>query len=171
MMRPDRWLTLRRRLRRAASERARGLPTAIVILQMAVSSGASPRAAIEILAGLRLQPGPLHRVVDDFASIREALALGASLDDVMVSVAATMSASTQRVLDVLRRAEVDGSPLALHLDVLVHELRRERASELDLIAQRLTVSMLFPLVFCILPAFILLAIVPLLQTSLQGLPL
>jgi hypothetical protein len=47
-------------------------------------------------------------------------------------------------------------------------LRRRRAEE-D--ARRLPVQLLFPLVLCVLPAFGLLAVVPLLLASLQSLQL
>ena len=75
-----------------------------------------------------------------------------------------------RVLDLLRRAELDGSALSVQLELLVRDFRTMRALSLDAAAQRMTVSLLFPLVLCILPAFILLAIVPLLLGAVSGLP-
>ncbi|MFT7474812.1 MAG: hypothetical protein ACI81L_001744, partial [Verrucomicrobiales bacterium] len=55
-------------------------------------------------------------------------------------------------------------------ELLVRDFRRRRAMDLDTAAQRLTISLLFPLVVCILPAFVLLAVVPLLLSALAGLP-
>ena len=78
--------------------------------------------------------------------------------------------STYRVLDLLRRGEVDGLDLATQLEFVVQDLRRDRAIALDTAAQRLTVALLFPMVLCILPAFLLLAIVPLLLDVLSQLP-
>ena len=108
----------------------------------------------------------------DFAHVDRRLALGASLDTAILEASAgsTRSPEIVRVLDVLRRAEHDGGSLQLQFEFLIRDLRRQRANALDEAAQRLTVSLLFPLVLCILPAFILLAVAPLLVEALRGLP-
>ena len=46
-------------------------------------------------------------------------------------------------------------------------MRRRRAEEA---ARRLPVQLLFPLVLCVLPAFVLLAVVPLLLAAVPQLP-
>ena len=111
-------------------------------------------------------------VARDFAEVDERLRLGASLDTAILETARGGGPTPEivRVLDVLRRAEHDGGSLQLQFEFLIRDLRRHRANALDEAAQRLTVSLLFPLVLCILPAFVLLAIAPLLVEALSGLP-
>jgi len=160
-----------RRARRASEgARLRALPNAVVLLQIAVAAGRTPRGAIDAIGGLTIG-GDLGVVVDDFATVARRLALGAALSDaILVTEGRELSVSMMRVLDLLRRAENDGAVLSLQLELLVRDLRTTRALSLDVAAQRMTVSLLFPLVLCILPAFILLAIVPMLLGALSGLP-
>ena len=73
-------------------------------------------------------------------------------------------------LELIGLSEIDGGDLSLHLELVVHDLRRERAAVLDAAAQRLTIALLFPLVLCILPAFVLLAIAPLVLEVIAELP-
>ena len=71
----------------------------------------------------------------------------------------------------LRGAARYGAPLGASLERVAVDariLRRRRAEE-D--ARRLPVQLLFPLVLCVLPAFGLLAVVPLLLASLRSLQL
>ena len=64
-----------------------------------------------------------------------------------------------------------GVPLLPGLERTGLELRldRRRAAELD--ARRVPVRLLAPLVTCVLPAFALLTVVPLLAASLEALPI
>lgn len=73
------------------------------------------------------------------------------------------------VVEALVVAHRTGAPLrpALERVAAVARDRRRRAAEEA--ARRLPVTLLFPLVCCVLPAFVLLAVVPLLATSLQSL--
>ena len=164
-------VSMGRRARRASEEaRTKALPNAVVLLQIAVAAGRTPRGAIDAIGGLRIG-GDLGVVVDDFATVAKRLALGAALSDAILTPdRRDQSVSMMRVLDLLRRAELDGAALGLQLELLVRDFRTTRALSLDAAAQRMTVSLLFPLVLCILPAFILLAIVPLLLGAISGLP-
>jgi len=160
-----------RRSRRVSEEaRIRALPNAVVLLQIAIAAGRTPRGAIDAIGGLRID-GDLGLVVDDFGCVAKRLAMGAALSEAILTPAGKdVSVSMMRVLDLLRRAELDGVVLSLQLELLVRDFRTTRALSLDAAAQRMTVSLLFPLVLCILPAFILLAIVPLLLGAVSGLP-
>ncbi len=168
-----RWILPIRRRRR--SERrttyniARGLPTAVVLLQLAIRSGAHPRNALAAVVDLPFDSGAVTEVATLFRAVHERLELGADMTSAMLALQRP-APDVNRVLDALRRAEVDGGPVATHLEVLVSDLRSQRRTVLDGAAQRLTISMLFPLVLCILPAFVLLAVVPLVLAALRGLP-
>ncbi len=165
-------LKQRRSARALAHARATGLPTVVMLLSLATAAGQSPRSAISSVARLADVPGAVGVVSKDFAAVGERLQLGASLSTAILESTTADGPTPEivRVLDVLRRAENDGASLQLQFEFLIRDLRRHRANALDEAAQRLTVSMLFPLVLCILPAFVLLAVAPLLVEALQGLP-
>ena len=63
-----------------------------------------------------------------------------------------------------------GVPLAPSLDRLGAELRLDRRRGAERDARRVPVRLLGPLVACVLPAFALLTVVPLLAASLQTIP-
>lgn len=165
-------LKARRSSRQLTHARAIGLPTVVMLLSLATAAGQSPRSAIASVALLAGSPGAVGVVARDFAAVDQRLQLGASISTAILEAAGGGGPTPEivRVLDVLRRAEHDGASLQLQLEFLIRDLRRHRANALDEAAQRLTVSMLFPLVLCILPAFVLLAVAPLLVEALQGLP-
>lgn len=153
----------------------RGLPGAIVLLQVLVASGENPRRALTQLntvVGATASQTPLAAACAALGSVTIHLELGASFADAVIAVERdnAVSSSVVRVLDLMRRSEVDGEPLLAHLEILATDFRRRRATALDEAAQRLTLSMLFPLVLCILPAFIVLAVVPLVVNAIAGLP-
>lgn len=166
--------TLRKRsaVRRKRDEEVRGLPGAVLLLHVALASGASQRKSLDSLARFGTWTGPTGSASRAIACVANRIALGASFSDALYAAEAEdeIGSSTHRVLDVLRRSELDGQPIGLHLEIMIAELRRERANALDVAAQRLTISLLFPLVLCILPAFIVLAVVPLVLSALSGLP-
>lgn len=161
----------RRRAQQLQADHVRGLPAAALLLQIVGSAGAPPRTAIALVGAVDAGDNPLGVVAADLAAVSRRLELGADLTEAILAIDSDdTSTALVRVLDVLRRAEADGVELGPHLSAVVRELRRERATALDVAAQRLTISLLFPLVVCILPAFVLLAIVPLLLGALSNLP-
>lgn len=164
-----RWSGARRQMRRRADLRVRGLPGAVSLLQVATAAGLPPRAAIAAVANID-SALELDAVLSELGAVSRRLDLGADLSSAILALDRRDQRRMVKVIDVLRRAEVDGVALATHLDILVRDLRRERAVALDVAAQRLTVSLLFPLVVCILPAFVLLAVVPLLLGAFSNLP-
>ncbi len=149
-----------------------GLPGVVLLLQVALAGGVSPRRAMDVIARFSSWQGALGVASRSIGAVASRISLGAAFADALFAAEAAgeIGPSTHRVLDLLRRSELDGEPLTMQLDIVIVELRRHRANELDAAAQRLTVALLFPLVLCILPAFIVLAVVPLVVSALAGLP-
>jgi tight adherence protein C len=65
----------------------------------------------------------------------------------------------------------DGTPLLPALERAATELRDQRRHRAEARARRVPVLLLFPLVLCVLPAFVLLAVVPLLAGATASLRL
>ncbi|MEZ5168111.1 MAG: type II secretion system F family protein [Acidimicrobiales bacterium] len=75
---------------------------------------------------------------------------------------------TRGLLNALAVAEHDGGAVLPTLLRVGDEARRRRRVEAQERARRLPVTMLLPLVVCVLPAFGLLAVAPLLLAPLRG---
>jgi pilus assembly protein TadC len=71
------------------------------------------------------------------------------------------------ILDVLKQGHLEGDAVAGRLEHLSVDYRRIALSRDQAAARRLSVRILFPMVLCMLPAFALLTIVPLLVASLN----
>jgi tight adherence protein C len=96
---------------------------------------------------------------------------GSSLGDELDALALRLGEVSRVLVVVLVAAERYGAPLAAPLALAADELRRKRRHQLEQAARRLPVRLLFPLALGVLPAFVLLTVVPLVATSLPGLGL
>jgi pilus assembly protein TadC len=144
--------------RRLASRRALELPVAIDLLAACLGVGASQQAALATVAdGIAGSLGAdLHRVA-------AAMQVGASADEAWSLVNA---ADLQAVAGLLRRAERTGAPVTPLLGMLA-EQRRQQARGVAMDAARaLGVRSTGPLGLCFLPAFVLIAVVPLVVSLL-----
>jgi tight adherence protein C len=158
-------------LRRRTSDRAReravraALPDTVDLFRLAIGSGLSVRQAVEAVADRA--PAPVDAAL---AEVVRRVGLGERLGDALDALDPLGDAALP-LAAALRAAARHGAPLGDALERVVADarvLRRRRAEE-D--ARRLPVQMLFPLVLCVLPAFGLLAVVPLLLASLRSLQL
>jgi tight adherence protein C len=75
----------------------------------------------------------------------------------------------RRTVAVLERSESLGTPLKDSLVQLAADVRSSRAALAAEKARKAPVKMLFPLVFLVLPAFLLLTVVPVLLSTLRSL--
>ncbi len=89
-----------------------------------------------------------------------AIAVGRPIADVVGDLG-RLHAALPPILTVLVHASADGSPVADHLQTLVAEVRGQRRRLLEQRLARLPIRLTLPIVACILPAFILLGILPL----------
>jgi tight adherence protein C len=74
----------------------------------------------------------------------------------------------RRLSSTLEQSSRLGSPVAERLRGLAREVRAERRDREEERARRAPVAMLFPLVFLILPAFVLAAVVPTILVATRG---
>jgi tight adherence protein C len=156
--------------RAARMERARiaglrgSLPELLDLVAVSVSAGLTPRLALERAA--RVVGEPLSSA---FERIREAVSVGTPW------LVALRSAEDVAGLDEVKRLASTlalsarlGSPVGERLRALAKDVRSERRAEAEERARRAPVTMLFPLVFLILPAFVLTAVVPAVIVATRG---
>jgi tight adherence protein C len=144
---------------RAAARRrlevSRSVPDVLDVVAVSVAAGLSPRLALERTDAV---PGPLGQ---ELSAIRHDVALGGSWSKGLREVARRLNvAELRRLAVVLERGQRLGAPMADRLRDFSREMRAERRSRREERARRAPVAMLFPLVFLILPAFVLAAVVP-----------
>jgi pilus assembly protein TadC len=159
-------LAERRRRVRAQHAVDTDLPEAVDLLVLGIGGGLSVRHALEAVA--RRGSGPLavhlRAVVADVAR-------GRRLADALDDLPARAGEGVRPLVAALTSAERYGAPLNAALDRLADEVRATRRRRAEEAARRVPVKLLFPLVACILPAFALLTVAPLIAGALKTLRL
>lgn len=154
--------------RRRAAEADRqawadALPDAVDLLALGLGSGLAVGPALSLVAPR--SPPPLGPAL---AEAHARTIHGEPLVDALERVAAQGSASRPLVA-LLVAAHHDGSPIVDPLTRLADDLRADRRRAVEARARQVPVRLLFPLVLCSLPAFVLLAIVPPVVAALSDL--
>ena len=128
MIIPLRQIRQRRAQRCNALILAQAMPSFASLLGVLVSSGQQPRQALTTF--VESSPaGNLSALANDLGPVARALAVGADFAEAIDRLDATtpIGLSLYRVLDLLRRGEADGLDLALQLEFVVQDLRRDRS--------------------------------------------
>lgn len=141
------------------------LPDAIDLLLVAIHAGLTPEQALR-----RLQPylhGVLYRAVDEvFVRVGDGQRFGDALD----ALADIIGEPARPLVAALAGSERYGLPLGPALDLVATTSRDLRRRTTETAARKLPVRLSFPLVLCILPAFIVLTVVPAILGALRALP-
>jgi tight adherence protein C len=157
-------LVLARAARRRRSAASREVPLFLDLLAVTTSAGLPPQLAV----GIAAEPlqGPLG---DELRGAVGRVDLGRRWrDEIAASADRLMLHDLGRAIGLLLRTQRLGTSLADEMSRLAADVRegaRLRAVER---ARTAPVKMLFPLVFLILPAFLLLTVVPLLLTTVRS---
>jgi tight adherence protein C len=153
--------------RRAAAFRSamsRAVPELLDVVAVCVTAGLTPRLALE--RAVDTVPDPLST---ELVRARTAVSLGGSWRDALRSLAERARlAELRRLAVTLERSDRLGTPVAEHLRELARGVRAARRAMEEERARRAPVFMLFPLVFLILPAFVLAAVVPAVLVATRG---
>lgn len=158
------------RLRARRHERHRlallesGLPEVVDLLVLAVGAGANVGQAVA--AAGRRGTGPL---AEEMARITREVERGARVADALDHLPARAGEATCGLAAALASCERYGAPLGPALERLGNEVRRQRRRRAEEAARKVPVLLLFPLVLCILPAFALLTVAPLVAGALRAL--
>lgn len=157
------WGVRRRRSAQASQARLRELNDLVPLLQLAVGAGLTVRSTLAAVT-----PWSAGRLGAQLGELLERVEQGASLADGLDALPEALGETCRGLASVLGAAERYGSPLVDPLARLGAELRLQRRRQLEQAARRVPVQLLFPLALGVLPAFVLLAVVPLAATALDG---
>ncbi len=145
--------------RRAESQIARELPVAVDLLAVAISAGCTPHLAVTLVADWAPRATSTW-----LAAVRRRCALGtgfsAALSDELPSP------QLRPLVDALLATDRYGAPVGAALSRVAVEARAAVRRQAETQARTVPVRLLFPLVFLVLPAFVLLTVAPALLTSL-----
>ncbi len=156
----------RRRRKRRRALLLRDLPEVADLLVLAVGAGLTVPLAVAAVS--RRAPGPLAA---ELARVMEEVGLGRRLSDALADVPSRVGEEVRPLIAALVASDRYGAPLLDGLIRLSGELGADRRRRAEEAARRVPVKLLFPLVFCTLPAFALLTVAPLLAGALRALRL
>lgn len=150
-----------RAIRLAAIESA--LPECVDFFRLAIGAGHSIHQVIDVVV-----PHLPALIAPTFVEVRRRSRLGMRLGDALDPLD-ELGDSFRPLASALRSSAFDGVPLSSSLERVAADARLVRRRHAEERARKLPVRLLFPLVTCILPAFGLLTVVPLLVASLPSL--
>jgi tight adherence protein C len=158
------WARARATRQRHADRLVREVPDLIELFRLANSAGLTVHLAVAAVAAR--SPGVLGASLRDVCA---RVAVGDRLADALDGFA-TCGEPARPLGAALAAGERYGDPLGPTLERLSLEARMLRRRHAEEAARRLPVHLLFPLVLCVLPAFVLLTVAPLLLVALPQLP-
>ena len=141
------------------------VPELIDLLRLASGSGASVHQVLGRIA--EHEPPEFSEAL---GRVRHRVARGDRLGDAL-DLLVESGGAVRPVGVALRSAAFDGIPLGPALDRVAIDARLRRRRNAEIAARRLPVKLLFPLIVCILPAFGLLTVVPLLLAAIGDIQL
>lgn len=140
------------------------MPELIDLLVIAAAAGHTVHGCLDVVADRAPES-----VREALMSVRTLVARGAPLAEGLQRFGPELGALGPSLTEALVAGQRTGSPLAPALRQVAATARDRRRRAAEEAARRLPVTLLFPLVCCVLPAFGLLAVVPLLAGSLGSL--
>ncbi len=135
---------------------ARELPDALDLLTISVEAGLGFDAAMAQVA--RNTEGPL---ADEFFRVLQEMQIGSARSEAMRALADRTEVPELRgFITAVVQADGFGIPIANVLRVQAREMRLKRTQRAEEQAQKVPVKILFPLIFCILPALFVVVLGP-----------
>ena len=167
------------RAQRLAEQQLEEAARVAQLVAIAIAAGCSPAGAVTRVARLWVHPGApgTRRAIGDgdgdgvgegLLRVERSLASGAPFVDATAAWAIA-SPDVAALVSTLVDADRTGAAVASSLESAAAALHRQHGRALLRRARRLPVTTLGPLVVCVLPAFVLLSVVPMVAAALARL--
>jgi tight adherence protein C len=154
-----------RSARAAANDVRRALPFALDRMSTCLLAGMSVERALRLVA-----PGTPGLLGDAFTDGLKALDVGMTRAQAYQRIGDRAGAEeVQRLMSALARAERFGTSVSETLVAYAAELRSHARAAAEAEARTAPVKLIFPLVFCFLPAFVVLTIAPIAISAVRTL--
>lgn len=154
----------RSRTRTASKQFERELPIVAGLLAVAIGAGYATSIAIDAVTAAT--DGTLS---DGLADALRRSRSGARLTECLGDLNDVMAPMATPLFDLLISSERDGAPVSEGLACLAASLRRSQSRRSRAAARRLPVLLLAPMTCCVLPAFALLVVAPVLVEGFSSL--
>lgn len=151
-------------VRRDRERVRRDLPLLVGLLAATLRAGAAPGDGVAVVCAAL--PGP---AADRLAGVAARLALG--MDPVQVWASLDGDPALAPLGRTMGRAQATGAPVVPAIERLADDLARRSREDVEERARAVGVKAALPLGLCLLPAFLLVGIVPLVAGLLTGLGL
>lgn len=160
------WLSRRRAAANNAAAVEAGVADAVALVALGVNAGLNLLGALDAAAAH--VDGPAAR---ELARVVAETRRGERLADALEQMATRLGDPVRPLVSALVSCDRYGAAIGPTLDRLGVDVRLASRQRAEAAARRVPVRLLFPLVTCILPAFGLLTVAPLIAGSLSGLGL
>lgn len=157
---------VRRRRARVERDLNESLPEVIDLLGLVVGAGLTVTLAVDAVAARATGP-----VADRLREAAHTAKRQGRLADALDDMAGQIGPRARPLFGALAASERYGVPLGPTLERLAAEARSDHRRRAEERARRVPILLLFPLVLCVLPAFALLTVAPLIAGALESLRL
>lgn len=148
-------------MKSACSVRPEAIALTADLLAMAAAAGLTPYLSIEL--AVRFGPGPVAERLDAVLMAAES---GLCLADALDAGTADRASGLAPLLALMAASERSGAPVGAALVRLAAATRAQARRRAMARARTVPIRLLFPLVFLVLPAFLLLTVAPVVLASL-----
>ena len=159
-------LRRRRVARRAQIALQAGLADVIDLFAIALVSGQNVTEAVRQVGAWA--EGDFARA---FQWCELQVAAGRSLSDALEVLPERLGPASRPLIAALVATHRHGAPITASLAQLAVDTRADRRRHAEAVARKLPVALLFPLVACVLPAFLLVTVVPVIAETISNLEL
>lgn len=132
-----------------------------------VSSQLSDEVSISLRAGIPLRQAIESWAVEHDSNLAVQLSAGSPFADALNEFAQRHLGDTHLIAQIFIDADRDGLPIADTVHRLSTEMRMQRRHASDIRIRQLPTQLALPMVFCVLPSFILLTVLPLVFANLH----
>lgn len=143
-----------------------GMPDALDMMLVGVEAGLSLGASIKHIVKEFADVHPI--ISEQFQIVTLEFQAGRSRADALVGLSKRVNLPVTRTLaSMINQSEALGTSMAQTLQVMAEDLRNQRMLEAEKRAAELPVKMAVPLVLCIFPALMAVALVPAMLTTME----
>ena len=146
------------------------------IQQLVNSSGMAPtdlslslaqRLCVSLRAGVPLRSAIEQWAINSDPTLHDELMRGDSLSTSLHDFVQRQSGESHHLAQVLLEADRDGLPIVHTVSRLSTEMRAHRRHQTDIKTRQLPTKLTLPVVFCVLPSFVFLAVIPIILANLS----
>jgi tight adherence protein B len=132
-----------------------------------LSFSLAQRLCVSLRAGVPLRTAIEEWAAENDSTLCEALLRGDPLSTALHDFVQRQAGGSNHLAQVLLEADRDGLPIVHTVSRLSTEMRTHRRHQADIKTRQLPTKLTLPVVLCVLPSFVFLAVIPLILANLS----